>query len=162
MPTESNKSNSELVAALQSARSCTDALFSRVRPDALYERPIPERHRVVFYLGHLEAFDWNLICRGPFDIPSFHAKFDGLFAFGIDPDSSGLPHDKPADWPSLEEVNAYNARVRNTLDGVLEEVPQELLHVAIEHRLMHAETFAYMLHSLPFIKQRPRAMSSFK
>jgi formylglycine-generating enzyme required for sulfatase activity len=158
MPTESNKSNSELVAALQSARSCTDALFSRVRPDSLYERPIPERHRVVFYLGHLEAFDWNLICRGPLDIPIFHAKFDGLFAFGIDPDSSGLPQDKPADWPSLEEVNTYNARVRNTLDSVLEEVPQELLHVAIEHRLMHAETFAYMLHNFPFDRKiGPRA-----
>jgi formylglycine-generating enzyme required for sulfatase activity len=113
---------------------------------------------VVFYLGHLEAFDWNLICRGPLDIPSFHAKFDGLFAFGIDPDSSGLPQDKPADWPSLEEVNTYNARVRNTLDSVLEEVPQELLHVAIEHRLMHAETFAYMLHNFPFDRKiGPRA-----
>ena len=29
-------------------------------------------------------------------------------------------------------------------------VPEQLLHVAIEHRLMHAETFAYMLHHLPF------------
>ena len=150
MPTEPNKSNWELAAALESARLCTDALFSRIRPDSLYERPIPERHRIVFYLGHLEAFDWNLICRGPLDIPSFQAKFDGLFAFGIDPDSSGLPQDKPADWPSLEEISAYNSRVRNTLDGVLQEVPPDLLHVAIEHRLMHAETFAYMLHQLPF------------
>ena len=150
MPTETNQSNRELVAALQSARLCTDALFTRVRPDSLYERPIPERHRIVFYLGHLEAFDWNLIGRGPLDIPSFQANFDGLFAFGIDPDASGLPQDKPADWPSLEEIRAYNSRVRHTLDGVLGDVPQELLHVAIEHRLMHAETFAYMLHNLPF------------
>jgi formylglycine-generating enzyme required for sulfatase activity len=158
MLTESIKSNRELVAALQSARSSTDALFSRVRPDSLYERPIPERHRIVFYLGHLEAFDWNLICRGPLDIPSFQPEFDGLFSFGIDPDSSGLPQDKPADWPGLEEVGAYNSRVRNTLDGVLEAVPQQLLHVAIEHRLMHAETFAYMLHHLPFDrKMAPRA-----
>jgi hypothetical protein len=28
--------------------------------------------------------------------------------------------------------------------------PSQLLHVAIEHRLMHAETLAYMLHQLPF------------
>ncbi|HSB13518.1 MAG TPA: SUMF1/EgtB/PvdO family nonheme iron enzyme [Bryobacteraceae bacterium] len=121
-----------------------------MRPDSLYERPIPERHRAVFYLGHLEAFDWNLICRGSLDIPSFQVEFDRLFAFGIDPDSSGLPQDKPADWPGLEEISAYNTRVRSTLDGVLEESPQELLHVAIEHRLMHAETFAYMLHNLPY------------
>lgn len=150
MPVKSKKSNWELIAALQTARSSTDALFSLVRPDSLYERPIPERHRIVFYLGHLEAFDWNLICRGPLDVPSFQTEFDRLFAFGIDPDASGLPQDKPGDWPGVEEVNAYNSRVRNTLDGVVDEVPQELLHVAIEHRLMHAETFAYMLHNLPF------------
>ena len=28
--------------------------------------------------------------------------------------------------------------------------PSQLLNVAIEHRLMHAETLAYMLHQLPF------------
>ncbi len=32
-----------------------------VRPEAFYERPVPERHRIIFYVGHLEAFDWNLI-----------------------------------------------------------------------------------------------------
>jgi gamma-glutamyl hercynylcysteine S-oxide synthase len=158
MHDKSNTYNRELIAALESARACTDALFSRVRPDSMYERPILERHRIVFYLGHLEAFDWNLMCRGPLDVPSFQAGFDKLFAFGIDPDSSGLPQDRPADWPGLEEVNVYNSRVRNTLDSVLGEVPQILLHVAIEHRLMHAETFAYMLHNLPYDRKTgPRA-----
>ena len=41
---------------LADARRQTDRLFDLVRPDALYERPIPERHRIIFYLGHLEAF----------------------------------------------------------------------------------------------------------
>jgi formylglycine-generating enzyme required for sulfatase activity len=31
---------------------------------------------------------------------------------------------------------------------VLTDAPEELLHVALEHRLMHAETFAYLLHNL--------------
>ena len=43
------------------ARVGTDALFGLVRPEAFYERPVPERHRIIFYLGHLEAYDWNLI-----------------------------------------------------------------------------------------------------
>ena len=29
-------------------------------------------------------------------------------------------------------------------------MPEQLLHVAIEHRLMHAETFAYILHNLAY------------
>jgi hypothetical protein len=35
--------------------------------------------------------------------------------------------------------------------------PEQLWHVAIEHRLMHAETFAYMLHNLdPAVRLRRR------
>src|ERR1035441_11031829 len=47
--------------ALQHARRQTDALFRVVRPGSLYSRPIGERHRIVFYLGHMDAFDWNLM-----------------------------------------------------------------------------------------------------
>ena len=50
-----------LAQALAHARAATDALFGLVRPEAFYERPVPERHRIIFYFGHLEAFDWNLI-----------------------------------------------------------------------------------------------------
>ena len=148
MPTQSKSANLELASVLRSARANTDALFELVRPDALYERPIPERHRIVFYIGHLEAFDWNLICQRFFDVPSFQAEFDKLFAFGIDPGSGNLPQDKPADWPGLTEIGVYNVRVREKVDQLVAEAPEQLLHVAIEHRLMHAETFAYMLHNL--------------
>ena len=51
----------------------------------MYERPIPERHRIVFYVGHLEAFDWNLLHENVLGLKSFHPEFDRLFAFGIDP-----------------------------------------------------------------------------
>jgi iron(II)-dependent oxidoreductase len=51
----------QLLARLQQARAETDHLFQQVKPEFLYERPIPERHRIVFYVGHLEAFDWNLL-----------------------------------------------------------------------------------------------------
>src|SRR5579871_5504023 len=34
-----------LTGAIQAAREQTDALFRLVRPDSLYERTIPERHR---------------------------------------------------------------------------------------------------------------------
>jgi formylglycine-generating enzyme required for sulfatase activity len=138
-----------LLTELDAARANTDALFDIVKPEARYDRPIAERHRLIFYLGHLEAFDWNLIARGPLDLPSFAPGLDRLFAFGIDPDSDSLPQDTPSDWPREEEVVAYNRRVRETLDRHLSAVPEQLVHVAIEHRLMHAETLAYILHNLP-------------
>ncbi len=156
-----------LLARLADARSQTDALFDVVRPDSLYERPIAERHRIVFYLGHLEAFDWNLLRVRVLNRKTFQPEFDRLFAFGIDPVDGGLPADQPADWPSLEEIHRYVSRVRTSLDDGLatafsfgaapeqEDVPASvLLNVAIEHRLMHAETLSYMLHRLPLERKR--------
>jgi iron(II)-dependent oxidoreductase len=137
-----------LKRALLRARRRTDELFRLVRPEALYERPIPERHRMVFYLGHLEAFDWNLIGSGALSLPGVHPEFDRLFAFGIDPPQGKLPSDRASDWPSLKEISGYNRRVRQKLDNALEEAPEEIIQVAIEHRYMHAETFAYILHNL--------------
>jgi formylglycine-generating enzyme required for sulfatase activity len=134
--------------ALADARANTDALFGVVRPDSLYERPIAERHRIIFYAGHLEAFDWNLL-REPLGLEAFHPSFDKLFAFGIDPPVGQMPQDRPSDWPSIGEVRGYNQRIREYLDAEIARAPEQLLHVAIEHRLMHAETFAYMLHNLP-------------
>jgi len=144
------RTQTHLSRALELAREQTDELFRLIRPDALYERPIPERHRIIFYLGHLEAFDWNLIAGYALDKRPFHAGFDRLFAFGIDPPPGQLPCDQPSDWPSVAEVQRYNQRVRDELDEMLDDVPEQLLHVAIEHRLMHAETFAYILHQLAY------------
>lgn len=58
----------------------TDDLFGVVREDSIYERPVPERHRIIFYLGHLEAFDWNLLGERAFGLQPFHQTFDKLFA----------------------------------------------------------------------------------
>lgn len=135
-------------SALARARDDTDALFALLRPDALYDRPVAERHRLVFYLGHLEAFDWNLIS-GATGLASFHPTFDRLFAFGIDPEPGRQPQDQRSDWPERKEIHRYNRLVREAIDDVSDQVSNELLSVALEHRLMHAETFAYLLHQLP-------------
>jgi ergothioneine biosynthesis protein EgtB len=152
----------ELLERLAAARTHTDQLFAQVRPDSLYERPIPERHRIVFYIGHLEAFDWNLLRDRALSLRALHPEFDRLFAFGIDPVGGGLPTDEPQDWPAMADVRHYVTRARKTLDDGLArllsdisalarpEFPvSQLLQVAIEHRLMHGETLAYMLHQLP-------------
>lgn len=155
----------DLQARLANARKRTDEVFSIVREDAIYDRPIAERHRIIFYIGHVEAFDWNLLAQRAFGLQSFHPSFDQLFAFGIDPVGGGLPTDKPADWPERAEVERYNERLRGELDrailramGTQDGHPEltTMLEVAVEHRLMHAETLAYMLHQLPAEKKIPK------
>jgi len=152
---------------LQEARARTDALFRLLPHESLYDRPIPERHRLIFYLGHLEAFDWNLL-RNALELPAPATELDRLFAFGIDPVDGGLPTDTPADWPTIAQVERYNRRVREIFDEALggarasrsssaDLTDGTLLHVAIEHRLMHAETLAYLLHNLPVDRKLPHA-----
>ncbi len=160
---------SNLLERIADARRRSDELFGIVQPASLYERPIPERHRIIFYVGHLEAFDWNLLHESVFGLASFHPEFDRLFAFGIDPVGGGLPSDQPADWPSLGNVREYVNKIRNVLDEKLERAIETssvtrdgfplgtLLNVAIEHRLMHVETLAYMLHQLPLDRKVPPA-----
>ena len=140
---------------IDDARKQTDNLFDVVKQHALYDRPIPERHRIVFYIGHLEAFDWNLLS-GRLGLKAFEPEFDRLFAFGIDPVGGGLPDDGPGDWPALDHVLRYRDVVRSKLHAANSVgVDRHLLHVALEHRLMHAETLAYMLHQLPFDRKVP-------
>jgi gamma-glutamyl hercynylcysteine S-oxide synthase len=166
LATQSNASiQQSLLRRISEARRRSDELFGLVRTESLYERPIPERHRIVFYLGHLEAFDWNLLHENIFELKSFHPGLDRLFAFGIDPVGSGLPSDKPSDWPSLDVIRDYVRKIRFELDDKLQSKSRDensldmMLNVAIEHRLMHLETLAYMLHQLP-INQKIKRTSS--
>jgi ergothioneine biosynthesis protein EgtB len=158
------KERQQLFARVADARRQSDALFRIVREDSLYDRPIPERHRIIFYVGHLEAFDWNLLHENVFGLRSFHPDFDRLFAFGIDPVGGGLPSDNPSEWPSLDQVRDYVTKIRAALDDKILEAESlsktrdgfsldTLPNVAIEHRLMHVETLAYMLHQLPLDKK---------
>jgi ergothioneine biosynthesis protein EgtB len=152
----------DLLMRLAEGRRETDELFGILKPEVLYDRPIAERHRIVFYIGHLEAFDWNLL-RTHLQLDRFHPEFDQLFAFGIDPVDGELPSDQPKDWPSMTQVETYRKHIRQELDAALADVDEtdelvQLLNIAIEHRLMHAETLEYMFHQLPFeAKIRPQA-----
>jgi ergothioneine biosynthesis protein EgtB len=160
-----------LIERFAEARNQTDKLFEVVRADSLYERPIPERHRIAFYLGHLEAFDLNLFSPYVPVLKPFSPELDKLFAFGIDPVGRGLPMDRPEEWPELSEIHNYKEKVRDCLDKAMQSLDftaeiasgqpsaETLLNVAVEHRLMHAETLAYMFHQLPYARKYRQALT---
>ncbi len=136
--------------ALDRARRMSDRVFAQLRPEAWLDRPIPERHRLLFYVGHLEAFDWNQLAPGS---DRHKNALDQLFAFGIDPPPGELPQDRPEDWPALEQVMAYVRSTRRRVDELVAAQPDNALDIAIEHRLMHVETLTYLLHALPYEKR---------
>jgi iron(II)-dependent oxidoreductase len=140
----------QILGKIRVAREQTDHLFELVRSEALYDRPIPERHRLIFYVGHLEAFDWNTVCRRDLGLKSFHPEFDRLFEFGIDPKEGGeLPADRRSDWPDFKEIDRYRAQTRDAVDRAFAQATDLLpFLISLEHRLMHAETLAYLIHRL--------------
>jgi iron(II)-dependent oxidoreductase len=161
----------QLRNAVLESRANSDRLFEIIREDSLYERPIPERNRIIFYIGHIEAFDWNVFRTHLFSLDSQTPVFDKLFAFGIDPIDGDLPTDQPADWPGLVEVRNYVKMLRRRIDEGLDAgvfplagkpdaySPETMLRMAYEHRLMHIETLSYMLHRLPYERKHPQSQS---
>ncbi|MFL6415815.1 MAG: SUMF1/EgtB/PvdO family nonheme iron enzyme [Bryobacteraceae bacterium] len=143
----------DLLKEIRKARVASDQLFQVLTPEALYERPIAERHRVIFYVGHLDGFDSIQICREGLGLKSKDSELDSLFQAGIDPDSSNLPTDTPADWPTRSQVSEYVRRCREHVDTHLEKAPEEVVHMALEHREMHLETLAYMFHNFSYDKK---------
>lgn len=140
----------QLAAELTEARRQSEILFSVLRPSYLYERPISERHRVIFYIGHLDAFDYIQVCREGLGLHSNEPALDALFQAGIDPDAGHLPTDIPSDWPSLDRTMSYVRQARRAVDQALDEAPVDSVHMALEHRLMHLETLAYMWHNFTY------------
>jgi formylglycine-generating enzyme required for sulfatase activity len=151
--------------ALERAWRRSDGLFELL-DDAWKEQPIPLRHPFVFYLGHLPAFAWNQVGRGILRRGDFRADFDELFARGIDPpDEAAAREVAIGSWPAIEEIEAYRDGVRSALrelapelvsppaDGPLAE-DDRILHVVLEHELMHHETLLYALQQLAPGKMR--------
>ena len=163
-----------MLAAQDKSRSSTNCLhvYSRHAPkltacSIMSSRSFSTSGRFQRGTGSSSTLDiWRrsigTCCASAFwDETSFHSEFDNLFAFGIDPVDGGLPTDQPSDWPAPGASARIREQVRQALDdGLASELSQptgqeksdtdQLLNVAIEHRLMHAETLAYMLHQLPF------------
>ena len=153
---------SKLLVELSAARAESDRFFGMLKPDAIYDRPIAQRHRVLFYMGHLDGFDSIQICREGLGLRSPDSALDGLFQAGIDPDSNHAPQDTPADWPSLKEVRAYMIRCRNRVDAHLDRASEDVISMALEHRLMHLETLAYMFHNFAHDKKIAPAESQLQ
>jgi ergothioneine biosynthesis protein EgtB len=143
-------------------RRRSEEIFSSLRPEAYYDRPIPLRNPICFYEGHLPAFGVNTLIRRGLGGKGLDPRFERLFERGIDPeDVSQVPGSASNGWPPRETIRNYAAEADRRLSRAIEseDIEQEdnpvlrrglALFTVLEHEPMHQETLAYMWHRLPY------------
>ena len=158
----------QVIRAYRDNRARTRELFEMLTPDAYYERPIPLRHPVVFYDGHIPAFAVNAFLKKGLGHPGIDGGLEMLFARGIDPaDGQAASASAIASWPSRDVVRRYVERADDAILAALESAAIEGdtnavlrrgqgVFTILEHEEMHQETLLYMWHRLdPRFKRRP-------
>jgi gamma-glutamyl hercynylcysteine S-oxide synthase len=156
----------DLMESFRRARHHSRRLFDLVVPEAYHARPLPLRHPIVFYEGHLPAFAVNTLVRWALGGDGVDGGLEQLFARGIDPDDEGTAAaSAPPAWPARDRVQAYaDAADRVVLDalagidlhddGERGTRAREAAFAVLEHELMHQETLLYILHRLPWGQKR--------
>lgn len=144
------------------------AWFDLLTPEGYEARPIALRHPVVFYEGHVAAFNVNTLVKLGCGRPGVDADLEGLFERGIDPDEDDTDTATAAvQWPSRSAVLAFADATDRAVEAALVDerivdgdhpVRRRGLAVftILEHEAMHHETLLYMFHRLPpAMKRRP-------
>ncbi len=158
-----------LLAWFHRNRARTRQLFDMLDPDAYYTRPISLRNPIVFYEGHMPAFNVITLIKRGLGRPGIDERLEQLFARGIDPATidEANPRVNPNLWPSRVEVLAYVREADALIEKALREDPidqpghplldrAEAAYAILEHEAMHQETLLYMWHRLPLsLKRRP-------
>jgi gamma-glutamyl hercynylcysteine S-oxide synthase len=158
-----------LLAWFHRNRARSRQLFDMLDPAAYYTRPISLRNPIVFYEGHMPAFNVITLIKRGLGRPGVDERLEKLFARGIDPDSeeAASPRVNPAAWPTREEVLNYVRHADALIEDALREAPidqpghplldrAEAAYAILEHEAMHQETLLYMWHRLPLeMKRKP-------
>jgi len=129
-------------------------LFDLVAPEAYLAQPIPLRHPIVFYEGHLPAFSYITLVRRALGGEPLDTTFEALFQRGIDPASvEEAERAQPQAWPERARVQELGARWDAAIVEALSAAPLERVaqaaYTLLEHEQMHHETLLYILHRLP-------------
>jgi len=126
-----------------------------------YAQPDRLRNPLVFYLGHCPSFYVNKLHQAGLLAQPIDPALEQLFGIGVDPDT---PAELEAvigglQWPSLGQVWAYRATVREVVAAVIDrseldgpitpDSPLWSLMMALDHSRVHVETSSMLLRQLP-------------
>ncbi len=145
-----------------------EQLFEVLRSDeAYYVKPIELRHPLIFYFGHTATFFVNKLVLAGVVAQRIDPRLESMFAIGVDEMSWDDLNDAHYDWPSVDAVRAYRARVRELVGGLIDTLPLSgdigwdspwwVIVMGIEHERIHLETSSVLIrqHRLAYVRPHP-------
>ena len=156
----------ELLTYFHATFDAYESLFRLLKCDeAYYHRPISLRHPLIFYFGHTATFFINKFILAGLTERRIDARFESMFAIGVDEMSWDDLDDSRYDWPSVADVALYRDKVRTLVDRVIRETPFTLpigwndpfwvVLMGIEHERIHLETSSVLMRQLVLAYVRP-------
>jgi 5-histidylcysteine sulfoxide synthase/putative 4-mercaptohistidine N1-methyltranferase len=145
-----------------------EQLFELLVDDAAYyKKPNSLRHPLIFYFGHTATFFVNKLLLAGLLTTRINARFEAMFAVGVDEMSWDDLDDAHYAWPTVDEVRAYRREVRTIVAQMIDSAPLVLpidwshpwwaILMCIEHERIHLETSSVLIrqHSLDKVKPHP-------
>jgi len=137
-----------------------ESLFDLFANDEVfYKKSEPTRHPMIFYYGHTATFFINkLLISGVID-KRINAKFESMFAVGVDEMSWDDLEKEHYQWPTIAEAKSYRDEVKILVLHLIDTLPLELpikwesvmwvILMGIEHEMIHIETSSVLHRQLP-------------
>lgn len=132
--------------------------------DAFYVKPISLRHPLIFYFGHTATFFINKMLLSRLVESRIDERMESIFAVGVDEMSWDDLDDTHYQWPTVQEVRDYRAKVRATVLNVIDNSPLTTpvtwqnpwwsVIMGIEHERIHVETSTVLIrqHDLKYVQ----------
>ncbi|CBL44383.1 predicted methyltransferase [gamma proteobacterium HdN1] len=132
--------------------------------EAFFVKPISLRHPLIFYFGHTATFFINKMLLARLVDSRLDERLESIFAVGVDEMSWDDLDDRHYDWPSVDEVRTYRARLRETVLDIIDYAPLTApitwqhpwwsIIMGIEHERIHLETSSVLIrqHQLKYVQ----------
>ncbi|MEO6698270.1 MAG: 5-histidylcysteine sulfoxide synthase [Paraperlucidibaca sp.] len=167
--------NPDLVSLREQIRFYFDSTFTLYErlfdtlacDEAYYRKPISLRHPLIFYFGHTATFFINKFLLTRLIDTRINARFESLFAVGVDEMSWDDLNEAHYDWPTVAEVAEYRRQVRQAVLRVIDQTPLTgsitwdhpwwAIIMGVEHERIHLETSSVLIrqHDLPLLRTQP-------
>jgi 5-histidylcysteine sulfoxide synthase/putative 4-mercaptohistidine N1-methyltranferase len=138
--------------------------------EAFLRRADPLRHPLIFYYGHTAVFFINKLVLAKMIDTRIDARFESIFAIGVDEMSWDDLNEKHYNWPTVSEVWEYRQKVKAMVLSVIDNTKLEMpitgdnpfwiIMMGIEHERIHVETSSVLIRQLPLNMLKQNALGT--